>query len=155
MLEELLKVKREQFSNSLAKIREFICSIPNKSSGSEAPRLAILSSRQNIYMSTVQLISEAREEVLVFKTAKSVIRSYSANVNEVLLQAMRLHVACRIICDINHRNMRLMSDVAKYVPLRHIERQRVCFIIVDRKCMIGFLVLDEKSKVERRRLQYL
>ncbi len=58
---------------------------------------------------------------------------------------MRRGVKPRLIADINEGNVALMARVAKNVPLRHLERQRGRFILVDRDSMFAFLIQDERT----------
>src|SRR5207247_5407106 len=89
--------------------------------------------------------STAKEEVLAFTTTKGLQRSYRAGINEALLAAMRRGVKARLAADINETNEVLMARVSKYVPLRHVHRQRARFIIVDRDSILAFLIQDEKT----------
>src|SRR5206468_2246513 len=82
----------------------------------------------------------AKGEVHAFTTTKGLQRSYRAGINEALLSAMRRGVKARLAADVNETNAVLMARVAKYVPLRHVDRQRARFIIVDRESILAFLI---------------
>src|SRR5437667_366080 len=70
---------------------------------------------------------------------------------EVTLDRPRRYAARAIndvfemIADDNETNQVLMARVSKFVPLRHVDRQRARFIIVDRESILAFLIQDEKS----------
>jgi len=108
-------------------------------------RLQVIKGRAQIYRTLRQFVGGAKEEVLAFTTMKGFQRSYREGINEVLLGAMRRGVKPRFIVDINETNAALMSRVATYVPLRHLDRQRARFILVDRASMVAFLVQDERT----------
>ncbi|HYS72914.1 MAG TPA: helix-turn-helix domain-containing protein [Thermoplasmata archaeon] len=112
---------------------------------SPSVRLQVIKGRTQIYRTLRQLIASAKAEVLAFTTAKGLQRSYRAGINEALLEAMRRGVKPRLIADINESNVALMARVAKNVPLRHLERQRGRFILVDRDSMFAFLIQDERT----------
>src|SRR3989442_1103557 len=73
------------------------------------------------------------------------VQTYRAGINEALLAAMRRGVKARLAADINETNEVLLARVSKYVPLRHVDRQRARFIIVDRDSILAFLIQDEKT----------
>jgi HTH-type transcriptional regulator, sugar sensing transcriptional regulator len=108
-------------------------------------RLQVIKGRAQIYRTLRQFVSSSREEVLAFTTTKGLQRSYRAGINESLLAAMRRGVKSRLAADINETNAVLMARVARYVPLRHVDRQRARFIIVDRDSILAFLIQDEKT----------
>src|SRR5881397_1528653 len=91
----------------------------------EAPtvRLQVIKGRAQIYRTLQQFVSSAKGEVLAFTTTKGLQRSYRAGINEALLSALRRGVKARLAADINETNEVLMVRVAKYVPLRHVDRQ--------------------------------
>src|SRR5205823_7462451 len=97
------------------------------------------------YRALRQFVSTAKTEGLAFTTTKGVQRSYRAGINEALLGAMRRGVKAHLAADINETNEVLMARVSKFVPLRHVDRQRARFIIVDRESILAFLIRDEKS----------
>src|SRR2546428_812086 len=68
-----------------------------------------------------------------------------ATINDGLMAPMRRGVKARLAADINETNRVLMARVAKFVPLRHVDRQRARFILVDRDSILAFLIQDEKS----------
>ncbi len=108
-------------------------------------RLQVIKGRTQIYRTLRQLVGNAKEEVLAFTTTKGLQRSYRAGINEALLAATRRGVKPRLAAEINETNAALMARVAKYVPLRHVDRQRARFIIVDRGSIIAFLIQDERT----------
>ena len=108
-------------------------------------RLQVIKGRAQIYRTLRQFVSAAKTEVLAFTTTKGLQRSYRAGINEALLAAMRRGVKARLAADVNETNQVLMARVSKFVPLRHVDRQRARFIIVDRESILAFLIQDEKS----------
>ena len=108
-------------------------------------RLQVIKGRAQIYRTLRQFVAAAKEEVLAFTTTKGLQRSYRAGINEALVEAMRRGVKPRLAADINETNKVLMARVAEYVPLRHVDRQRARFIIVDRTSIMAFLIQDEKT----------
>jgi len=58
---------------------------------------------------------------------------------------MRHGVKPRLLADVDATNQVLMARVAKVVPLRHVDRQRARFIIVDRESILAFLIQDERT----------
>ena len=108
-------------------------------------RLQVIKGRTQIYRTLRQFVGSAKAEVLSFTTTKGLQRSYREGINEVLLEAMRRKVKPRLIADINEGNKALMARVAQNVPLRHVERQRGRFILVDRETMMAFLIQDERT----------
>jgi HTH-type transcriptional regulator, sugar sensing transcriptional regulator len=108
-------------------------------------RLQVIKGRAQIYRTLRQFVASAKEEVLAFTTTKGLQRSYRAGINEALLEAIRRGVKPRLAADINETNKALMAQVAGYVPLRHVDRQRARFIIVDRDSILAFLIQDEKT----------
>ena len=108
-------------------------------------RLQVIKGRAQIYRTLRQFVASSREEVLAFTTTKGLQRSYRAGINEALVAAMRRGVKARLAADINETNEVLMARVSKYVPLRHVDRQRARFIIVDRDSILAFLIQDEKT----------
>ena len=108
-------------------------------------RLQVIKGRAQIYRTLRQFVSTAKAEVLAFTTTKGLQRSYRAGINEALLAAMRRGVKARLAADVNETNQVLMARVSKFVPLRHVDRQRARFIIVDRESILAFLIQDEKS----------
>jgi len=115
--------------------------------GPQAPsvRLQVIKGRTQIYQTLRRFVGTAKREVLAFTTTKGIQRSYRAGVNEVLVEAMRRGVKPKLIADIDRSNAVLMSRVARYVPLRHADRQRGRFIIVDGESIFAFLVQDERT----------
>ncbi len=108
-------------------------------------RLQVIKGRTQIYRTLRQFVGSAKEEVLAFTTTKGLQRSYRAGINEALLAAMRRGVKSRLATDINETNKILMARVAQHVPLRHVDRQRARFTIVDRESILVFLIQDEKT----------
>ncbi|HYS99413.1 MAG TPA: helix-turn-helix domain-containing protein [Thermoplasmata archaeon] len=108
-------------------------------------RLQVIKGRTQIYRTLRQVVGAAKEEVLAFTTTKGLQRSYRAGINEVLVEAMRRGVKPRLVADIDEANAALMSRVAKVVPLKHLDRQRARFILVDRASMLAFLIQDERT----------
>jgi HTH-type transcriptional regulator, sugar sensing transcriptional regulator len=115
--------------------------------GRQAPsvRLQVIKGRTQIYQALRRFVGTAKREVLAFTTTKGIQRSYRAGVNEVLIEAMRRGVKPKLIADVDRSNSSLMSQVARAVPLRHADRQRGRFIIVDRNSIFAFLVQDERT----------
>lgn len=108
-------------------------------------RLQVIKGRVQIYQALRRFVGTAKREVLAFTTTKGIQRSYRAGLNEVLVEAMRRGVKPRLVTDIDRSNAALMSGVARYVPLRHADRQRGRFIIVDDDSIFAFLVQDERT----------
>jgi len=108
-------------------------------------RLQVIKGRAQIYRTLRQFVASSREEVLAFTTTKGLQRSYRAGINEVLVEAMRHGVKPRLLADVDATNQVLMARVAKVVPLRHVDRQRARFIIVDRESILAFLIQDERT----------
>lgn len=108
-------------------------------------RLQVIKGRTQIYRTLREFVGNAKGEVLAFTTTKGLQRSYRAGINEALLEANRRGVKARLAAEINEANAALMARVAKYVPLRHLDRQRARFIIVDRGSIIAFLIQDERT----------
>src|SRR2546428_553969 len=98
-----------------------------------------------VFVNLARAGATAEQEALGFTTKKGLQRSYRAGINEVRLAAMRRGVKARLAADVNETNAVLMARVAKFVPLRHVDRQRARFIIVDRDSILAFLIQDEKS----------
>lgn len=115
--------------------------------GRESPsvRLQVIKGRAQIYQALRRFVGTAKREVLAFTTTKGIQRSYRAGVNDVLLDAMRRGVKPKLVADIDPSNATLMARVARYVSLRHADRQRGRFIIVDRESIFAFLVQDERT----------
>ncbi len=134
---------------SLDAIRKSILEAWPKLSGRsrEPPsvRLQVIKGRAQIYKTLRRFVGTAKKEVLAFTTTKGLQRSYRAGVNEVLIEAMRRGVKPKLLADIDSSNSALMARVARYVPLRHVERQRGRFIVVDRDAIFAFLVQDERT----------
>ncbi len=110
-----------------------------------AVRLQVIQGRAQIYRTLRQFVGTAKQEVLAFTTTKGLQRSYRAGINEVLVEAMRRGVKPRLAADINESNAALMARVAEKVPLRHVDRQRARFIVVDRESILSFLIQDENT----------
>ncbi len=108
-------------------------------------RLQLIQGRVQIYRTLRQFVGTAKQEVLAFTTTKGLQRSYRAGINEVLVEAMGRGVKPRLAADINESNAALMARVAEKVPLRHVDRQRARFIIVDRESILAFLIQDEST----------
>src|SRR5881409_419083 len=140
--------KRSELEKLDAIRRTFLEAWPKLSGRArEAPtvRLQVIKGRAQIYRTLRQFVSAAKGEVLAFTTTKGLQRSYRAGINEALLAAMRRGVKARLAADINETNEVLLARVSKYVPLRHVDRQRARFIIVDRDSILAFLIQDEKT----------
>jgi sugar-specific transcriptional regulator TrmB len=121
---------------------------PRLSGGAREPpsvRLQVIKGRAQIYRTLRQFVAGAKEEVLAFTTTKGLQRSYRAGINEGLLAAMGRGVKARLAAEIIETNAALMKRVAQYVPLRHVDRQRARFVIVDRASILAFLIQDEKT----------
>jgi HTH-type transcriptional regulator, sugar sensing transcriptional regulator len=108
-------------------------------------RLQVIKGRSQIYRRLREFVSTSKEEVLAFTTTKGLLRSYRAGINNALVAAMRRGVKPRLAADIDRANVALMERVAEYVPLRHVDRQRARFIIVDRESILAFLIQDEET----------
>jgi len=140
--------KRAELDNLESIRRSLLGGWPKVGFGSrETPsvRLQIIKGRAQIYQALRRFVGKARREVLAFTTTKGIQRSYRAGVNEVLLEAMHRGVKPKLLADIDRTNAALMSRVARYVPLRHADRQRGRFIIVDGESIFAFLVQDERT----------
>lgn len=146
--EMIANEKREELE-SLDAIRKSLVGVwPRLSRGGrEAPsvRLQVIKGRAQIYQALRRFVGTAKREVLAFTTTKGIQRSYRAGVNDILLEAMRRGVKPKLVADIDRSNATLMSRVAGYVPLRHADRQRGRFIIVDGESIFAFLVQDERT----------
>src|SRR5207247_8516338 len=105
----------------------------------------VIRGRAQIYRTLRQFGSAAKSDVVAFTRTEGLQRSYRAGINEALLAAMRRGVKARLAADVNETNEVLMARVSKFVPLRHVDRQRARFIIVDRDSILAFLIQDEKS----------
>jgi len=148
VFEMIAEEKRSELEKLDAVRKTFLEAWPKLSGRTREPptvRLQVIKGRAQIYRTLGQFVSTAKEEVLAFTTTKGLQRSYRAGINEVLLAAMRRGVKARLAADINETNAVLMARVAKFVPLRHVDRQRARFIIVDRDSILAFLIQDEKS----------
>jgi sugar-specific transcriptional regulator TrmB len=146
LLRRLIEEKRLEFETAADTLLRFVDSLPEQPETAEASaKLQIIRSRTQIYREIADVISRAEDEVLVFTTTKGINRSYQAGINEVLLRSMQRGVKCRMITDISVRNKNIMTSVSRFVPLRHLERQRARFIISDRKSILAFLIQDEDS----------
>lgn len=108
-------------------------------------RLQVIKGRTQIYQTLRRFVGTAKREVIAFTTTKGIQRSYRAGVNEVLVEAMGRGVKPKLIADVDRSNVTLMSRVARAVPLRHADRQRGRFIIVDGESIFAFLVQDERT----------
>src|SRR5436309_16101462 len=58
---------------------------------------------------------------------------------------MRHGVKPRLLADVDARNQVLMARIAKVVPLRHVDRQRARFSIMDRESILAYLIQDERT----------
>jgi len=110
---------------------------------SPSVKLQVIKGRRQIYAAMRRLVEGARVEILAFTTAKGLQRSLRSGINDALVAATRRGVKARFLAEITAENAVLMERVVARVPLRHVERQRGRFTIVDRQVMIAFLVLDE------------
>lgn len=106
-------------------------------------RLQVMKGRAQIYQALRRFVGTAKREVLAFTTTKGIQRSYRAGVNDVLVEAMRRGVKPKLVADIDRSNAALMSKVSRHVPMRHVDRQRGRFIVVDGESIFAFLVQDE------------
>src|SRR2546422_6730405 len=148
VFEMIADEKRSELEQLDAVRKTFLEAWPKLSGRTREPptvRLQVIKGRGQIYRTLGQFVSTAKEEVLAFTTTKGLQRSYRAGINEVLLAAMRRGVKARLAADINETNAVLMARVAKFVPLRHADRQRARVIIVDRDSILAVLTQDEKS----------
>src|SRR5437879_952213 len=121
---------------------------PKLSGRTRAPptvRLQVIKGRAQIYRTLQQFVSTAKAEVLAFTTTKGLQRSFRAGINEALLAAVRRGGQPRLAADINETNEVLMARVAKYVPLRHVDRQRARFIIGGRASDLAFRNSNQNS----------
>jgi len=144
---DLLEEERRRELAAMEQIRDSLLSAWPKIArrDSATVRLQILKGRTQIYRTLRQFVSTAKQEVLAFTTTKGLQRSYRAGVNDALIESMRRGVKSRLAAEINETNVALMKRVAEYVPLRHVDRQRARFIIVDREAILAFLIQDEKT----------
>lgn len=106
-------------------------------------RLQVIKGRAQVYRAIRRLVGAAKSEVLAFTTTKGLQRSYREGINELLLTATRRGVKARLLADVTEANAALIARVAVHVPLRHMDRQRGRFILVDRESILAFLVQDE------------
>ncbi len=148
VFEMMAEEKRTELENLDAVRKSILEAWPMLSGGtrdSPSVRLQIIKGRAQIYKALRRFVGTAKKEVLAFTTTKGVQRSYRAGVNEVLVAALRRRVKPKLLADIESSNAALMEQVARYVPLRHVERQRGRFIIVDEESIFAFLVQDERT----------
>src|SRR2546427_11348349 len=148
VFEMIAEEKRSELEKLDAVRKTFLEAWPKLSGRTREPptvRLQVIKGRAQIYRTLQQFVSTAKAEVLAFTTTKGLQRSYRAGINEALLAAMRRGVKARLAADINETNEGLMARVSKYVPLRHVDRQRARFIIVDRDSILAVLIQDEKT----------
>lgn len=148
VFEMIMEERRSELEQLDAVRKTLLEAWPKISGRSREPpsvRLQVIKGRAQIYRTLRQFVSSAKEEVLAFTTMKGLQRSYRAGINEVLVEAMRRGVKPRLAADITETNAALMARVADRVPLRHVDRQRARFIIVDREAILAFLVQDEKT----------
>src|SRR3990172_1923584 len=133
---DMIAEERRAELESLDAIRKSILEAWPKLSGRsrEPPsvRLQVIKGRGQIYKALRPFVGTGKKEVLAFTTTKGLQRSYRAGVNEVLIEAMRRGVKPKLLADLPPSNSALMARGARYVPLRHVERQRGRFIVVDR-----------------------
>lgn len=115
--------------------------------GRELPsiRLQVIKGRSQVYRALRRGIEEARKELLSLTTTKGLQRSFRAEINKALLDAMRQGVRPRFIADIRKANLDLMERVAERAPLRHLEGQRARFLLVDDASVLTFLIQDERT----------
>lgn len=145
MMEEEKRSELENLDAIRKNIMEAWPKLSRERQESGSVRLQVIKGRPQIYKALRRLVGTAKSEVLAFTTTKGIQRAYRAGVNEVLLAAMRRGVKPKMLADIDSSNAALFERVARYVPLRHLERQRGRFIIVDRESMFAFLVQDERT----------
>ena len=148
VFEMIAEEKRSELDKLDAIRKTFLEAWPKLSGQTREPptvRLQVIKGRAQIYRTLHQFVSTAKAEVLAFTTTKGLQRSYRAGINEALLAAMRRGVKARLAADVNETNAVLMARVSKHVPLRHVDRQRARFIIVDRESIMAFLIQDEKT----------
>ncbi|MBX8630925.1 MAG: hypothetical protein KIY12_00165 [Thermoplasmata archaeon] len=146
VLKTLIEDRRGELDAAADILLRFAEYLPERrEAGEQSSKLQIIRHRNQIYREIANVISQAGDEVLVFTTTKGIQRSYQAGINDVLLRAMQRGVRCKMITDIAERNRELMKSVSRYVPLRHLDRQRARFIISDRKSILVFLIQDESS----------
>jgi len=140
--------KRTELENLDAIRKSILEAWPKLSGGTRdatSVRLQVIKGRAQIYKALRRFVETAKKEVLAFTTTKGIQRSYRAGVNEVLVGAMQRGAKPKLLADIDSSNAALMAQVARYLPLRHVERQRGRFIIVDRESIFAFLVQDERT----------
>src|SRR2546425_2741433 len=146
---DMMEEEKRSELESLDSIRKGILEAWPKLSGegreSASVRLQVIKGRGQIYKALRRFVGTAKKEVLAFTTTKGIQRSYRAGLNEVLVAAMRRGVKPKLLADIDKTNAALMAQVARYVPLRHVERRRGRFTIVDRESIFAFLVQDERT----------
>ncbi len=135
---ELVETTRRQVLDAWARFTK-------GTGGPASTRLQVIKGRGQIYRAIRKCVAGADHEVLAFTTTKGLQRSYRAGINEALVAAMQHGVKARLIMDIEEANRALAADVARYVPLRHSERQRGRFILVDRASILAFLIQDETT----------
>jgi sugar-specific transcriptional regulator TrmB len=148
VFEMIADEKRSELEKLDGVRKAFLEAWPKLSGGTREPpsvRLQVIKGRTQVYRTLRQFVSTAKQEVLAFTTTKGLQRSYRAGVNDALIEAMRRGVKSRLAAEINETNVTLMKRVAEYVPLRHVDRQRARFIIVDRESILAFLIQDEKT----------
>lgn len=141
----LAEEKRAELESLEGVRRGILNAWPKNRIADPSVRLQVIKGRAQIYRAIARLVESARKDVLAFTTTKGLQRSYRAGINESLVNAMRRGIKPRLVADIDGSNVTLMRQVGKYVPLRHLDRQRGRFIIVDRASVLVFLVQDEGS----------
>lgn len=148
VFEMIAEEKRSELEQLDAVRKSLLDAWPRISGGSRetaSVRLQVIKGRTQIYRTLRQVVGAAKEEVLAFTTTKGLQRSYRAGINEVLVEAMRRGVKARLVADVNEGNAALMARVAEHVPLRHLDRQKARFILVDGESMLAFLIQDERT----------
>jgi HTH-type transcriptional regulator, sugar sensing transcriptional regulator len=108
-------------------------------------RLQVIKGRSQVYRALRRGVEQARKEILSFTTTKGLQRSFRAEINVALLEAMRRGVRPRFIAEIRKANLPLMDRIARNAPLRHLEGQRARFLVVDNASVLTFLIQDERT----------
>lgn len=102
-----------------------------------------LRGRQNIYNHLDMMVRDAEETITIMTTAEGLNRKF-----EVLMPSLekckKRGVKIRIAAPINNNNKKIAKDFKKVAEVRHVEKMKARFAVIDSNQLMFMLLDDEK-----------
>jgi len=123
-------------------------SIKNKKEP-EPEGLKVILGLKKALQKIIEMISNAKKEVLYTTSAKGLITESKAGILNILKNAAKRDVRIKFITELNRKNLKIARRLKNFCELKHFPQLNVHIIIIDNKEMIIGLIVEISKKQSR------